>query len=812
MLSIRAPSLGASPKRIAARCLGSWLLLIMTSTLVVLAGCAPAGESSSPGVRSEAAGSSGNADDLLVVDCLLPGQIRKLGQMMTYLSARRAIKTSASDCEIRGGEYTAYDRANYATALKVWLPLASQGDPEAQTYVGEIYEKGLGTQPDYAMAAIWYRKAADQGYQRAEIDLGHLYEAGLGVPRDTVTAMNWYRRASGLSRANLKFVSDAEVAHQQAQAREVQGLRRQVSSLRRDLETTRRDLAVRKRAADRNQREVEQLRQKLERLQQQPGGSNESSLKRLEQALQQREQELAQQRHAISSLEAQTEGYKTELAGLGTTAKTAQGRAAQLEQELERRSQEVASLRQQLSEAQGRERKAQVQRSQLEQVRGDLEKRLEQASRAKDESLVSKLREELQARQKELDEQVRETARLKGQAEGYRARLAALESSQPPRPPTAGTVAAVEVAGPAIDMIDPPLLATRGIPVVKTRSGIQRLVVGRVTAPAGLLAFTINDKQEQVGKNGLFHSAIPVEASETPVQLVAIDKQGKRAVVEFTFAPEAPQAARQASGQGISELAAAPERLPDINFGRYYALVIGNDSYRSLPHLETPVNDAEAVAKLLSQKYGFEVTLLRNATRYDILSALNKMREQLTDKDNLLIYYAGHGDLDRVNQRGYWLPVDADANNNANWISNVDITDILNAMSAKEVMVIADSCYSGTLTRSALATLDVGVSQEARDRWIQVMAEKRSRTVLTSGGLKPVLDSGGGQHSVFAKAFLDVLAGNRDVLEGQRLFREVSARVTYKAASMGIDEVPEYAPIRFAGHEAGDFFFVPRTT
>lgn len=135
-----------------------------------------------------------SADELLIVDCLLPGQIRKLGQRITYLTARQAIKTSAQDCEIRGGEYVAYGRANYATALKVWLPLAEGGDPQAQTYVGEIYEKGLGTSPDYAQAATWYRKAADQGYTRAQINLGYLYEKGLGFPPRTSL-----RRSTGIA-------------------------------------------------------------------------------------------------------------------------------------------------------------------------------------------------------------------------------------------------------------------------------------------------------------------------------------------------------------------------------------------------------------------------------------------------------------------------------------------------------------------------------------------------------------------------------------------------------------------------------------
>ena len=89
-----------------------------------------------------------NAEDMMIVDCLLPGTVRKLGKMSTYMSARRPIRTIQSDCEIRGGEYVAYDRANYETALKVWMAQAESGDAEAQNYVGEIYDKGLGIAPD----------------------------------------------------------------------------------------------------------------------------------------------------------------------------------------------------------------------------------------------------------------------------------------------------------------------------------------------------------------------------------------------------------------------------------------------------------------------------------------------------------------------------------------------------------------------------------------------------------------------------------------------------------------------------------------
>jgi len=101
------------------------------------------------------------------------------------------------------------------------------------------------------------------------------------------------------------------------------------------------------------------------------------------------------------------------------------------------------------------------------------------------------------------------------------------------------------------------------------------------------------------------------------------------------------------------------------------------------------------------------------------------------------------------------------------------------------------------------------MSNEAREHWLQNVAAKRSRTVLASGGLQPTLDTGGGNHSVFAKAFLDVLDSNTDILDGQHLGLEVAARVSYAAASALVEQEPQYAPIRYAGHEAGDFLFVP---
>ncbi len=149
-------------------------------------------------------------------------------------------------------------------------------------------------------------------------------------------------------------------------------------------------------------------------------------------------------------------------------------------------------------------------------------------------------------------------------------------------------------------------------------------------------------------------------------------------------------------------------KLPEIEFGRYHALVIGNNDYRYLPKLATAVGDAEAVAALLEEKYGFRVTKLANATRSEITGAFNRLRQTLTKKDNLLVYYAGHGSLDEEADRGYWLPVNARRDDDSEWFSNTRLTGYLKAMSAQHVMVVADSCYSGNLTRVATSTVRSG--------------------------------------------------------------------------------------------------------
>ena len=290
--------------------------------------------------------------------------------------------------------------------------------------------------------------------------------------------------------------------------------------------------------------------------------------------------------------------------------------------------------------------------------------------------------------------------------------------------------------------------------------------------------------------------------------LKQVDNRGQTAdkpPVTAGTPPSTPPPTARAAHPATLRLPPTPaaELLP-VHFGRYHALVIGNNAYTDMSPLKTAVNDATAIADLLRTTYGFTVTLLTNATREDIIAALDQLRATLTEQDNLLIYYAGHGILDTSEERGYWLPVNAQQGSRIQWVSNTTISDALKAMAAKHILVVADSCYSGTLVRG----IDVvrPSSGAERDTYLARIVQKRSRTVLTSGGLEPVSDSGGGgAHSVFAKAFLTALQDNRDVLDGQQLFHLIRRPVILNAS-----QTPEYTDMRYAGHEGGDFLFVRR--
>lgn len=269
---------------------------------------------------------------------------------------------------------------------------------------------------------------------------------------------------------------------------------------------------------------------------------------------------------------------------------------------------------------------------------------------------------------------------------------------------------------------------------------------------------------------------------------------------------------------GMQELTQIPptadERtLSGMNFGRYYAIVIGNQNYQQIESLQTPKYDAARAARILADKYGFTVQILDDANDITMLKTINDLNAVLKPEDNVLIYYAGHGTRLKSGalESGYWLPVNADAPpEDRFWIPNEQITGHLGRLVAKRVLVVADSCYSGLLsTDPSYLFLNDKVSYSKE--YIKFKLPKRSRLLLSSGGDQPVLDEGGGGNSVFARAFLDELEANTGIMSSPELFSRIRKRVEVTAAKNKFVQTPEFKSIKGAGHEVGDFFFVPRS-
>jgi tRNA A-37 threonylcarbamoyl transferase component Bud32 len=267
------------------------------------------------------------------------------------------------------------------------------------------------------------------------------------------------------------------------------------------------------------------------------------------------------------------------------------------------------------------------------------------------------------------------------------------------------------------------------------------------------------------------------------------------------------------------ERAGAKEEDPAVlaaglDFGAYRALVIGSNDYQRLPRLLTAKNDAQELAKLLHTRYGFEVELLLDARRHELLSALESVGRRLRPQDNLLVYYAGHGQLDEVNQRAYWQPVDAEPDTTANWVSSVEVSEALLDSPARHVLVTADSCYSGAMVEGAQPQADTAAPAISRRQWLEEMLGKRGRLVLTSGGLSPVPDVGVRGHSVFARHLLDVLGENATILDSRRLYdlvkeRMARGRMARDTTRTGPEQQPVFGPLPAAGDDGGEFFFVP---
>ncbi len=230
--------------------------------------------------------------------------------------------------------------------------------------------------------------------------------------------------------------------------------------------------------------------------------------------------------------------------------------------------------------------------------------------------------------------------------------------------------------------------------------------------------------------------------------------------------------------------------------GKNYLFTIGIDKYQYWPPLKCAVKDVRDFAKILTERYQFEeayVFTLQNeeATEKNILHTFRQIQQKVTDQDNLVIYFSGHGHYDELTKTGYWIPVDAQTGyeNEYQFINTVIIVDRLRGINSLHTFLIIDACFSGTLIAKIR-------SSPRSERY-------KSRRVFTSGRAEVVSDGPEGGNSPFARGILNHLTYNTNkYVPASKFIMDVMEYVEKEA-----QQTPTDARLINADDQGGDFVF-----
>ena len=227
-----------------------------------------------------------------------------------------------------------------------------------------------------------------------------------------------------------------------------------------------------------------------------------------------------------------------------------------------------------------------------------------------------------------------------------------------------------------------------------------------------------------------------------------------------------------------------------------YLFSIGIDKYTFCRPLSNAVKDIRDVTNVLFGKYQFDDThyfSLENemATKDNIIATFRKIIQKLTPRDNLVIYYSGHGELDSDFNESYWIPVNARKGKIGDYISLESLVKIIKAIKTHHTVLIIDACFAGAVL--------------VNRRSVSYALEKDpSRYVIASGRQEFASDGEPGKNSPFATAILEKLLNNTESLLVTDLGQYVKKQ-TIKATKN--NQRPIHNPLQISEDKGGEFVF-----
>jgi uncharacterized caspase-like protein len=272
----------------------------------------------------------------------------------------------------------------------------------------------------------------------------------------------------------------------------------------------------------------------------------------------------------------------------------------------------------------------------------------------------------------------------------------------------------------------------------------------------------------------------------------------KKFIILFTFILILPIINAE-ERRGISVIPRSP--TGHVVRGNQWLFVIGINTYIDWPRLNSAVNDAKTVRNVLLDRYHFDQHHLielydEEATRSNILAKLRYLANRVGPDDSIVIFYSGHGHLDSITNEGSWIPVESSREDISAWISNYDIKSYLkiDAIKAKHILLISDSCFSGDFFRGHKGKLP-----DVNDKVIKKAYELSSRQAITSGGLEPVVDAGFEDNSIFTYFLAKSLSeNNKPFLIPSEFFPDIKAGVVENA-----EQLPRFGTIKNTGGQQG---------
>ena len=229
-------------------------------------------------------------------------------------------------------------------------------------------------------------------------------------------------------------------------------------------------------------------------------------------------------------------------------------------------------------------------------------------------------------------------------------------------------------------------------------------------------------------------------------------------------------------------------------------LGIGIDSYQNFDGLSNAVKGVKEVKDVLLDHYDLDeecvVTLFdKKATKENIIDTLDELGGKIKPEDKLLIYYSGHGHLNNTLGLGYWIPIDAKKGKASSYLPNSTIRDYVKGIKAKHILLISDSCFSGSLfMQGAYRT----------SRAVQELDSLNSRWAICSGRHdEEVYDGTPGENSPFTQSFIDYLKKNEK--ESVNVGRVADHVIEQTAANY--EQLPDGRPMFGVGHQGGQYIF-----